>query len=136
LLDTTTSVLTGRGIAEDRIHRELFVAGSGRAARPAPRPVAATQEPIAEALVTLHGRTSTVPLFEGDTLLEATQRHRPDVPYSCRAGVCSTCAASLIDGQVEQKVCHGLDPEEQAKGYVLTCQAFPRSDRVVATYDI
>lgn len=136
LVDLVTSVLTANGVAADSIHTELFTAGEGRAARPAPRAVAEEATPIADAVVTLHGRTSTVPMFEGDTVLEAAQRARPDVPYSCRAGVCSTCIAELTDGEVTMEISHGLDDKDRAKGYVLTCQSFPVTATVTATFDI
>ena len=64
-------------------------------------------------------------------MLEAVERVRPDVPYSCRAGVCATCAARLTSGEVTMETVHGLTPEEVADGLVLTCQARPTGDAAV-----
>ncbi|MEM9913229.1 MAG: 2Fe-2S iron-sulfur cluster-binding protein, partial [Pseudomonadota bacterium] len=56
-------------------------------------------------------------------------------PFACCAGVCSTCKAKIISGEVEMKSNHALEDYEVEQGYVLTCQAFPKSDSVVFDYD-
>jgi ring-1,2-phenylacetyl-CoA epoxidase subunit PaaE len=58
-----------------------------------------------------------------------------DAPYACCAGVCSTCKAKLIEGEVEMKSNHALEDYEVEAGYVLSCQSYPVSDRVVWDYD-
>ena len=68
-------------------------------------------------------------------MLDAMQRVRPDTPYSCRSGVCSTCQAVLRDGEVEMTVNYGLSDDEVARGYVLTCQSHPVGDHVDVDYD-
>ncbi len=135
LVEAATEGLTMVGADPSAIHAELFSAGEGRLARPAPRVVADDAEPVATASLRLHGRTTEVPLFDGDTVLEAAQRVRPDVPYSCRAGVCSTCRAHLDVGEVTMDISHGLDPSEVDAGYVLTCRAVPTTPEVTVDYD-
>lgn len=58
-----------------------------------------------------------------------------DVPWSCKGGVCATCKARLLEGEVEMDLNHALGPEEVAAGYVLSCQAHPLSERVVLDFD-
>ena len=68
-------------------------------------------------------------------MLDAVQRVRPDAPFSCRSGVCSTCQAVLRDGEVTMAVNYGLTDEEVARGYVLTCQSTPVSPEIAVDYD-
>ena len=136
LVDVVRTFLIGRGTAADTVHVELFGAGEGRTARPAARVVTSDEAVVATVTARLHGRTTTVDLYAGDTVLEAVERARPDVPYSCRAGVCATCAARLTSGDVTMETVHGLTPAEVAGGLVLTCQARPTGDTVVVVdYD-
>jgi ring-1,2-phenylacetyl-CoA epoxidase subunit PaaE len=72
---------------------------------------------------------------DGSTVLDAAMRAGADLPFSCKGGVCSTCKAKIIEGEVEMEVCYALEPDEIAAGYVLTCQAHPRSKRLVVSYD-
>ena len=58
-----------------------------------------------------------------------------ELPYSCKAGVCSTCKCKVIEGEVEMDSNHALEDYEVAAGYVLSCQAFPISDKVVLDFD-
>jgi ring-1,2-phenylacetyl-CoA epoxidase subunit PaaE len=68
-------------------------------------------------------------------VLDAVQRVRPDAPFSCRSGVCSTCQAIVRDGDVTMAVNYGLSDDEVARGYVLTCQSHPVTDEIVVDYD-
>lgn len=58
-----------------------------------------------------------------------------DVPYSCQAGVCSTCKAKLLSGKVLRQLDHVLTQEEKDRGFILTCQAIPNSEDVSVSYD-
>jgi ring-1,2-phenylacetyl-CoA epoxidase subunit PaaE len=60
---------------------------------------------------------------------------RPDVPYGCTNGMCGTCRAKLVRGEVEMDHCYALADADLAAGFVLTCQAQPRSEQVVLDYD-
>jgi ring-1,2-phenylacetyl-CoA epoxidase subunit PaaE len=71
----------------------------------------------------------------GGTILEQVERSGLDVPYSCRGGVCSSCKAKVLDGEVAMKLNYSLTDEEVANGYVLTCQAIPQSSTVSLSYD-
>jgi ring-1,2-phenylacetyl-CoA epoxidase subunit PaaE len=70
-----------------------------------------------------------------ERVLDAALRSRPELPYACKGGVCSTCRARLLEGEVEMARNFALEPEEIAEGYVLTCQASPRSETLRIDYD-
>ncbi|MFN7327592.1 MAG: 1,2-phenylacetyl-CoA epoxidase subunit PaaE [Chitinophagales bacterium] len=72
---------------------------------------------------------------DGSTLLDAAMRAGADLPFSCKGGVCSTCKAKVLEGEVSMDLNYGLEPDEVAAGFVLTCQAHPKSDRVVISFD-
>ncbi|NNE23102.1 MAG: 2Fe-2S iron-sulfur cluster binding domain-containing protein, partial [Rhizobiales bacterium] len=58
-----------------------------------------------------------------------------DVPFACKGGVCCTCKAKLIEGEVSMDVVYGLEPDEIAAGYILTCQSHPKTEKLVVDYD-
>ncbi|HIK38464.1 MAG: 2Fe-2S iron-sulfur cluster-binding protein [Geminocystis sp.] len=78
--------------------------------------------------VTHQGQTYSFQVAENEKILDVAQRNNIDLPFSCGAGVCTTCAAKIIRGEVDQSDGMGLSPELQAEGYVLLCVAYPRSD--------
>ncbi len=73
---------------------------------------------------------------DGSTLLDAAMRAGADLPFSCKGGVCSTCKAKVLEGEVHMELCYGLEPDEVEAGYVLTCQAHPKSKKVVVSFDL
>lgn len=70
-----------------------------------------------------------------ETILDATLRVRPDAPFSCTAGVCGTCRARLVEGEVRMDRNYALEPEEVDAGIVLACQSHPVTDAVRLDYD-
>ena len=74
------------------------------------------------------GKTYTIQVSEEQNVLEAAQQQDIELPYSCSAGVCTTCAAKIISGEVDQTEGMGLSPDLQAEGYALLCVSFPRSN--------
>lgn len=87
---------------------------------------------------TLDGQSSTVesPVSANESILNAALRVRPDVPFACAGGVCGTCRARLVEGDVTMTENYALEPDELERGYVLTCQSHPTSDRVTVDYDV
>lgn len=126
----------GNGADPGRVHDELFTTPqSGRLDSGARRRVGRTAVTVGSGAVILHGRQSSFAVHDGDTVLDAASRVRPDAPFSCRSGVCSTCRARLVEGEVTMAVEHGLVPGEKEAGYILCCQAIPVSARVLVDFD-
>ncbi|HEX4956944.1 MAG TPA: 2Fe-2S iron-sulfur cluster-binding protein, partial [Lacibacter sp.] len=86
----------------------------------------------------LDGRTFLfdIPINSDATILDAAMQQGADVPYACKGGVCCTCKAKLVEGEVEMDVHWGLDHEEIEQGFILTCQAHPTTEKVVVDFDV
>ncbi|MEM1246792.1 MAG: iron-sulfur cluster-binding domain-containing protein [Acidobacteriota bacterium] len=129
LTDVLMEFVAEAGVDGSSVHRESF--GARR------RPVVPSDARAGNELrVRLHGRTTVVPTRRGETVLEAVERLRPEVPSSCRAGICSTCIARLVEGEVEIAADHALSPSERAADLILTCQARPKTPSLVVDYDV
>ena len=79
------------------------------------------------------GETHTIQVPEDKIILQAAYAAGLDLPSSCNAGVCTTCAAQILSGTVDQSDGMGISPEVQQQGYVLLCVAHPRSDLQIET---
>jgi ring-1,2-phenylacetyl-CoA epoxidase subunit PaaE len=69
-------------------------------------------------------------------ILDAALKQGADLPFACKGGVCCTCKARLIQGEVDMEVHWGLEEEEIEQGYILTCQSHPKTETVVVDFDI
>jgi len=133
MVSDAIDVLAGLGVDRARIHRELFwvedvpPAGATHEEAPAGEGASVT--------VVLDGRSSTLTLAHGTTILDGAQKVRPDLPFACRGGVCGTCRARVTRGEATMRRNYALEPAEVAAGYVLTCQATPISDDITVDYD-
>ena len=78
----------------------------------------------------------TLPLNSETTILDAALKQGADLPYACKGGMCCTCKARLLEGEVEMDVHWGLEHEEIEKGFILTCQSHPKTEKVVVDFDI
>lgn len=74
------------------------------------------------------GKTHTIEVAEDQKILEAADQAKLELPRACTAGVCTTCAAKLLEGKVQQDDAMGLSPELRAEGFALLCVSYPRSD--------
>ena len=130
LMDEIAAALEQAGVAEDAIHRELFVAS---AADPDALDLPDVHSRIT---VRLDGRDSEFDVHSlGEPILAAALAARSDAPYACRDGVCGTCRAKLVSGQVVMDRCSALDRRERAAGYVLACTAHPVTESVSLDFD-
>lgn len=148
LVDTVRGVLADRGADPALVRRELFTA-AGTASRPteapggavrAPRSPRASgrapEAPSARVTALLDGRRRDAAVLPGDTvLLDALLRAHPDVPYACREGVCGSCRARVVAGQVAADRQYALDDRDRAAGYTLVCRARPRSPEIALDFD-
>ncbi|HNK69964.1 MAG TPA: phenylacetate-CoA oxygenase/reductase subunit PaaK [Flavobacteriales bacterium] len=123
-------------VEKKRIHIELFTTPvAAEPKKEAPSTTAAVPG-VARVKVILDGREHELEIGpKGDPILDTAINAGLDVPYACKGAVCCTCKARVIEGKVEMDMNYALTDEEVADGYVLTCQARPRSARVVVDYD-
>ncbi|HMV24555.1 MAG TPA: 2Fe-2S iron-sulfur cluster-binding protein, partial [Saprospiraceae bacterium] len=73
--------------------------------------------------------------YGAETILDAAMQQGADLPFSCKGGVCCTCRAKLVEGEVDMTRNFGLEPDELEAGFILTCQSHPRSEKVVVDFD-
>ena len=128
------SVLASLGVPPERVHQELFYVED------TPPAVVRHEDPTfdgpsSEVTVVLDGRSTTITLPRDVTVLEGAQRIRPDLPFACKGGVCGTCRAKLVDGEVVMRRNFALDRSELDAGFVLTCQSLPVSEKATVDYD-
>ncbi len=136
--DEAEAALLAAGVPEDRIHIERFgiaqtparavdavvhdaQAGDARQAR-----IVIVRDGLQREIEFQHGQPSILDCASGAGL---------EVPFSCTSGVCGTCRAKVIEGEVRMERNFALDKNEVAAGFVLTCQAHPLSPRVVLSFD-
>ncbi len=140
--DEIEAALRGAGVEPARIHVERF------GVPPAERTTAAEGQPSdATTACTTARITARITLVRDGltrefgfmaahgSILDAAARAGIDVPYSCKSGVCATCRARVVEGQVRMARNFALEPDDLAAGFVLTCQAHPLSERVVVSFD-
>jgi ring-1,2-phenylacetyl-CoA epoxidase subunit PaaE len=134
MMDAAAAALAGLGVAESKIKIESF--GTRPFASQLAPPPDADSATTAEVEVTLRGITTRIRVpFEGQPILDAVHAAKIDAPYACKGGVCCSCRARLVEGKVDMDIVYGLEPDEIAAGYILTCQSHPRTPRVVIDYD-
>lgn len=137
MIEEAKATLRKLGTPEPNIHIEYFSTDGLPIAprREAHAGVMAEDKPVASARITLHGSAYDVPMLEGETVIEAGERVGLEMPYSCRGGMCCTCRAKLVAGEVDMELNYSLEPWEMEAGYVLTCQARPLTKEIVVDYD-
>lgn len=134
MLETVEATLREAGIRAEKIHTERFI--SARGGKPQVKPTVDEKAPPAHiATLIVDGKQRDVPVAEGEAVLDAALRAGMDLPFACKGGMCSTCRAKVLEGEVEMALNYALEPWETEAGFVLTCQSHVKTPRVVVDYD-
>lgn len=132
------SFLEAKGIDKKKIHFELFTTPGQKLQGIKEIRESQTGGPQSNITIKLDGRSFdfNLPLNSDTTILDAALQKGADLPFACKGGVCCTCKAKLLEGEVEMDVHWGLEDEEVEQGYILTCQSHPRTQKIVVDFDI
>jgi ring-1,2-phenylacetyl-CoA epoxidase subunit PaaE len=131
---TARELLTSRGHDPARIRDELFFAGPLDVDSLPPEPDAT--EGVVSLRFVLDGRTSSTRMRPESSVLDAALRVRRELPYSCKGGMCASCKARLVEGEVRMDKNWALIDSEVERGFILTCQSHPLSDHITVDYDV
>jgi len=135
MIFTVKDFLKGWGIDSKQIHFELFTTPTRKHTQ-IYTAVNETARDGSVITVKLDGRSFDFNLdYNGNTILDAALAEGADAPFACKGGVCCTCKAKLVEGEVEMESNYGLDKSEVKAGFILTCQSHPRTKKVVVDYD-
>ncbi len=133
MINDVRAVLSELGFPDDRVHFELFYVDE-------PPPTLTREAVVHDGATTdvtlvLDGLSATMALPQDQTLLDAAQATRSDLPFACKGGVCGTCRAKVSDGEVDMRRNYALEAAEVEAGFVLTCQSYPVGDSVTVDFD-
>jgi ring-1,2-phenylacetyl-CoA epoxidase subunit PaaE len=127
--------LKSHGLEPDQIKFELFSESQqGRLARQE-MAMRSDGQKGTELTVIIDGAQRTFEMPRGQSVLEAALENGQDAPHACKAGVCSTCMCKVIEGEVEMISNHALEDYEVERGYILSCQSYPLTDKLIVDYD-
>jgi ring-1,2-phenylacetyl-CoA epoxidase subunit PaaE len=116
-----------------KIHFELF---GVKTQAIKPTPLNGHKGPVSTVKIRLDGSSFEIPVaYDGESVLDVALRSGADLPFACKGGVCCTCRAKVLSGNVKMQVNYALEADEVAAGYVLTCQSHPRSAQVTLDFD-
>lgn len=131
MLDDIDEVLQDNNTPKSDIHYERFTAKTKKKKK------TDSNDMISEVTVIVDGDEFCFNLSsEGESVLDAAMNQGADVPFSCKGGVCCTCKAKVLEGEVNMNVNYSLSEEEVEEGFILSCQAHPKSKKVVIDYDV
>ena len=135
MVNNVVPALEALGFLESQIKVELFTAKESE--RQLQRRIGiAPDETLHRATVIVDGRKHSFDMPEAfESILDAGLRNGIDLRHSCKSGVCGTCRAKLVEGQVEMDATYALEDYEIARGFILTCQSHPVTDHVTVDFD-
>jgi ring-1,2-phenylacetyl-CoA epoxidase subunit PaaE len=137
MMHGVSSALQEAGMPKERIRIELFAAAVANAVREPRTHYAANTANLTEVTVIMDGSHASFTMDKDkESLLDAGLRAGIDMRYSCKGGVCSTCRCKVVEGTVDMDVNYALEDYEVARGFVLSCQSFPVTDKIVVDFDV
>jgi ring-1,2-phenylacetyl-CoA epoxidase subunit PaaE len=137
MIFSVKTFLEDRNVEAKKIHFELFTTTKKKPQVANSNYQEEDNSPKSEITVKLDGRSFDFKLpFNGKNILDAALEQGADLPYACKGGVCCTCKAKLLEGEVDMEVNWGLEHEEIEQGFILTCQSHPKTEKVVIDFDV
>ena len=130
-----SSALENHGLTKDQIKFELFASGQPGRVKQKVKGVGSSAVKAAEGRVVLDGESRSFDMSRHTSLLDSALQNNVEAPYACKAGVCSTCKCKVLEGEVEMLTNHALEDYEVEAGYVLSCQSYAVTEKVVWDYD-
>jgi ring-1,2-phenylacetyl-CoA epoxidase subunit PaaE len=136
MIDTAMDFLQQQGLDKKKIHAELFNAGAGSITT-GTKTRAEKSSVKSQISILLDGRQLEIeiPLNSNATILDAALEQGADLPFACKGGMCCTCKAKLVEGEVSMDIHWGLEEEEIEQGFILTCQSHPKTEKIVVDFD-
>lgn len=129
--------LLAKQVEAKKIHFELFTSGQQKPGGTKVAKDQVTEQINCELTIIEGGKAFNISLQDPNTsILDAALGKGADLPFACKGGVCCTCRAKVIEGEVEMQVNYALEEDEVEAGYVLTCQAMPKTEKVVVDFDV
>ena len=125
--------LVAKGVDERKVHFELFNTPTGGQKK---KKLDENNTEVSNVSIITNGVQVSFKMTQnGESILDAALRNNADLPFACKGGVCCTCRAKLIEGEAPMTVNYALEKEEVEQGYILTCQALPKSGKVLVDFD-
>jgi ring-1,2-phenylacetyl-CoA epoxidase subunit PaaE len=136
MMDAAEEALLEQGVGRERIHIERFTAGRASAVAGSQLQALSAKAKGLTIEVTLDGRRRRIAFdAEAGNILDSARAAGLAAPFACKAGVCATCRAKVLCGEVEMAARYGLTDDEVKAGYILTCQSIPRGAGLEIDYD-
>lgn len=124
--------LIEKGIDEKKIHFELF----NTPTKKKKKATTSNNKDLSDVSIINNGTKISFKMPQnGENILDAALRNNADLPFACKGGVCCTCRAKLMEGDVEMEVNYALEKDEVEAGYILTCQSIPKSQKILVDFD-
>lgn len=138
MIFTAEKFLLDAGIEKSNIHFELFTTPGQQQVKSLKKEIVETDNsPKSKIEIKVDGRTFNFELgYDSDSILDAALKQGADLPFACKGGVCCTCRAKVLSGNVKMDVNYALEDEEVEEGFVLTCQSHPTTDFVSIDFDV
>ncbi|MDB5856112.1 MAG: phenylacetic acid degradation protein [Herminiimonas sp.] len=135
MMHAVAATLEKHGMPKEKIKIELFAASIPKHEHH-PRPASVLGTGLCEVTVIMDGRSASFAMEKDkESVLDAGLRQGLDLRYACKGGVCATCRCKVVEGEVEMDANHALEDYEIARGFVLSCQSFPVTEKLVVDFD-